>query len=580
MTVYAKKYSPKLTVAKFVIIFSLIIVAANTIILMFRGYQSYYRQIEAAKNDIERFTRNISDHIELTFVAVDVLLKRAVEKHHSNLLFGKSLKADTQNNIISWVNETPQISAMLMTNENGKITGIYRKEGFKLWMEGYEYVNNQDYFLAHMEEIDNLYIGYQQSFVNEGFVVLSRRLNKLDGSLDGIILAAVNIDYIENFFESLEKDKQTKLLLRHVDGSFIINPKNKEKIKEQQEFTKTFLNVLASSENRSENVFIKEAEDSYDKNLRIYSFFEMSSMPLQVSLIFFGQDLLTEWRSQRFSDGVFYIIFIIFVVIVAFFSVELAKKVQKLRISEAKAQAASKAKSDFLANMSHELRTPLNAIIGFSEMISEGYFGDINSKQKERLKDINSCGTHLLSVINDILEFSKGQVGKLEIRPEMVSIKRLLEETIRIFNDRAKKEGLTITYDIRDGIEAVFIDKRKIKQVLINLISNSLKFTPSGGLIEVISSKTDKGNFSIIVKDTGAGMEEEDIPKALTAFGQVHNDVNNGGTGLGLPLCKVFMEIHEGNLEIESRKGKGTSVIMNFPEKVITHEEIISQNEI
>lgn len=577
MTVYAKKYSPKLTVAKFVIIFSLIIVAANTIILMFRGYQSYYRQIEAAKTDIERFTRNISDHIELTFVAVDVLLKRAVEKHHSNLLFGKSLKADTQNNIISWVNETPQISAMLMTDDNGKITGIYRKEGFKLWMEGYEYVDNQDYFLAHLEEIDNLYIGYQQSFVNEGFVVLSRRLNKLDGSFDGIILAAVNIDYIQNFFASLEKNKQTKLLLKHVDGSFIINPKNMEKIKEQQEFTKTFLNILASSENRSETVFIKEAEEPYDDNLRIYSFFEMDSMPLQVSLIFFGQDLLTEWRSQRFSDGVFYIIFILFVVIVAFFSVELAKKVQKLRISEARAQAASKAKSDFLANMSHELRTPLNAIIGFSEMISEGYFGDINPKQKERLKDINSCGTHLLSVINDILEFSKGQVGKLEIRPEMVSIKRLLEETIRIFNDRAKKEGLTITYDIRDGIEAVFIDKRKIKQVLINLISNSLKFTPAGGLIEITSSKTDRGNFLITVKDTGAGMNEEDIPKALTAFGQVHDDVNNGGTGLGLPLCKVFMEIHEGRLEIESSKGKGTLVTMTFPEKVITHEEIISQ---
>lgn len=564
----------KITVVKFVIIFSLIIVAANTIILVFRGYQSYYRIIENTKLDIDRFTRNISDHIGLTFLAVDVLLKRAVEKHQSNLLFGKSLRQDTQNNVISWVNETPQISAMLMTDDKGEITAIYRKDGFKTWMEGYEFVDSQPYFLKHVDNIDDIYIGYQQSFLKDdaGFVVISRRLNKLDGSFDGIILAAVNVKYIADFFESLENDKQTKLIIRHNDGNYILTPKGLDRNKEMDEAGKVLKSIFSEDENRKDRVYINEDDNSYDGKMRIYSFYELNTMPLQISLVFFGDDILTAWKSERFSDLVFYVIFLLFVVVVAFFSVELAKKVYKLRISEAKALAASKAKSDFLANMSHELRTPLNAIIGFSEMISEEYFGEVNPKQKERLKDIHGCGTHLLSVINDVLEFSKGQAGKMELNSESVNLRRLIEETIRIFDDRAKIQGLNIITTYSPKVSSAFIDKRKIKQVLINLISNSMKFTDSGGVIEVLTDLDDDNQVIISVKDSGIGMEEADIPKALSAFGQVHKDQTKGGTGLGLPLCKIFVELHGGEFIITSKKNVGTTVTIKLPNVLINPE--------
>ncbi|HCR85230.1 MAG TPA: hypothetical protein DIV86_00975 [Alphaproteobacteria bacterium] len=561
----------KITVVKFVIIFSLIIVAANTIILAFRGYQSYYRIIEDAKLDIDRFTRNISDHIELTFIAVDVLLKRAVEKHHSNLLFGNSLRQDTHNNIISWVNETPQISAMLMTDENGQVTEIYRKPGFKTWMEGYDNVDTQAFFTKHVDEIDDIFIGYQKSFLrdNSGFVILSRRLNKLDGSFDGVIMAAVNVDYVSTFFESLEQNKQTKLILRHSDGNFLITPKELNPKNEKIEISNGLRDIFSASENRKDKVYIRKIDKAYDGKLRIYSFYELSNMPLQISLIFFGTDILNAWKSERFSDLVFYVIFLLFVVIVAFFSIELAKKVHKLRISEARALAASKAKSDFLANMSHELRTPLNAIIGFSEMLFEQYFGEVNAKQKERLKDIHSCGNHLLSVINDVLEFSKGQAGKMEINPEMVTMKRLIDETVRIFEDRAEIQGVTMVVSVADDVPVIFIDKRKIKQVLINLISNSLKFTERSGLVEIRTEISDKKEVVISVRDTGAGMDELDIPKALSAFGQVHKDSTKGGTGLGLPLCKIFVELHGGELIIKSKKNVGTTVTVILPNSVI-----------
>jgi signal transduction histidine kinase len=327
-------------------------------------------------------------------------------------------------------------------------------------------------------------------------------------------------------------------------------------------------------ESRKNKVFIKKISNSYDQKLRIYSFYELPTMPLQISLIFFGDDLLAAWKAERFSDLVFYIIFILFVAVVAFFSIELAKKVHKLRISEARALAASKAKSDFLANMSHELRTPLNAIIGFSEMLAEEYFGEVNPKQKERLKDIHGCGNHLLSVISDVLEFSKGQAGKMELNSENVTVKRLVDEVVRIFEDRIKLQGISIISNISAKAPVIFVDKRKIKQVLINLISNSVKFTESSGIIEVFSDVDETGNFILYVKDNGIGIDEADIPKAMSAFGQVHKDQTKGGTGLGLPLCKVFAELHGGDLEVTSKKNVGTIVTVTLPNYVIMNEFI------
>jgi len=499
------------------------------------------------------------------------------------LLFGVSqnLQQDTENNIIAWVNQTPQISAMLMTNEFGEIKAIYRKEGYKLWMEGKEFVSTEDFFRYHIDEIDQLFVGKQQSFVKDhsGFIVLTRRLEKIDGSFDGVVMAAVNIDYLISFFNSLEKSTATKIALIHLpDNIKIYDPFSIHESAEAKQFEDNlvFSKEFILKEDKTQKVVITKAKSIVDKKLRIYSFFSVPDVQLQVALIFHGNDILKTWNTERLSDAILYIIFLMFVLVVSFFSVEAAKQVSKLRLSEKKALSASKAKSDFLANMSHELRTPLNAIIGFSEMLLTEYFGTVNDKQKERLRDIHGCGNHLLSLINDILEFSKGQAGKLEMRPEEVVFYKVALEVVRMFDERAKKEGINITMNVPRDLPHIFVDKRKVKQILINLISNSVKFSEKGDLIDLSARVNDNEEFLISVKDTGIGMREEDIPKALSAFGQVHKEKAISGTGLGLPLCKLFAELHSGVLDIKSKYGVGTEVTVTLPRKVIIREKIES----
>ncbi len=557
----------KLTVVKFIISFSIMIILVNSIIVIYRAVYSYNKEVKVAEEDLIKLTRTISDHIELTFLAVDVVLRRAVEKHQSNLLFGGALKDDTKNNIISWVDETPQIAAMIMSNDKGEISAMYKKQGFENWMKDKNYVTGLPFFKSHEEEVDALYIGKQDDS-GEGYIALSRRLNKLDGSFDGIIMAVVSVSYVTSFFDAIEKKKNTKIIIKHLDGRELLTPSILNEPSERENYDNAYFRTRHSLDLAQRVSLVRNAENHFS-DVRIYTLFSIPSVLMQISLIGFGSDIFSSWYEERISDIIFFVIFMLFVFVVAFFSIELAKKVQKLRISERNALTASKVKSDFLANMSHELRTPLNAIIGFSEMLTSEYFGKLNQKQDERIKDIHGCGNHLLSLINDILEFSKGQAGKIEIRPEEFHITKVINEAVRIFDERAKSEGISLITDCPKTIPYIFADRRKIKQILLNLVSNSIKFSERGDMIEVSVKVDEKKQFVIAVKDTGIGMREEDIPIALTAFGQVHKDKTAGGTGLGLPLCKLFAELHGGTIDIESKEGQGTTVTITFPSKVV-----------
>ncbi|MDX1949805.1 MAG: ATP-binding protein [Rickettsiales bacterium] len=566
-----EKVNPfNLTIVKFIITFSILIVIVNSVIVFYRAVYSYNKELKVAEENLIKLTRTISDHIELTFLAVDVVLRRASEKHRNNLLFGSNLSKDTINNIIYWVDETPQIAAMLIANEKGEISAIYRKQGFENWMRDKDYVSGLPFFNSHSDDVDALFIGKQDSADGNsgGFVVMSRSLSKLDGSFDGIVIAVVSANYITNFFDSIEKKRNTKIVLKHIDGREILTPQILDKKEERSAFDKAYFEAK-NSVDLAQRVSLLRLQDANFSDVRVYTLFSIPSVLMQVSLIGYGNDIFRNWYDERISDIVFFFIFLLFVFVVAFFSIELARKVQRLRVSERDALAASKAKSDFLANMSHELRTPLNAIIGFSEMILNGYFGSVNSKQQERLKDILGCGNHLLSLINDVLEYSKGQAGKMEIRPEEFHINKVINESIRIFEERAKNEGISLVVDVENDMPYIFADRRKIKQILLNLISNSIKFSESGGMIEVSAKIDDKKQFVLAVKDTGIGMKEEDIPLALTAFGQVHIEKTTGGTGLGLPLCKLFAELHGGRIEIFSKEKQGTNVQIILPNKIL-----------
>jgi len=243
-------------------------------------------------------------------------------------------------------------------------------------------------------------------------------------------------------------------------------------------------------------------------------------------------------------------------------------RVERALISASEAaEAASKAKSDFLANMGHELRTPLNAVIGFSETMVQEVFGPIrNKKYLDYIHDIGDAGRHLLSIINDILDLSKIDAGEDDLDESDVEIVQNISSCLTLARNWAEKADITLRAEIPEERIEIRADARKFRQILLNLVSNAIKFTPAGGTVAIKVWNEDAGGCVIQVSDNGIGMAPADIPKALAVFGQVDSGLARQfeGTGLGLPLAKRFADLHGATLDIESSLGAGTTVTVRF----------------
>ena len=233
---------------------------------------------------------------------------------------------------------------------------------------------------------------------------------------------------------------------------------------------------------------------------------------------------------------------------------------------EARLAEASKAKSDFLAGLSHELRTPLNAIMVFSEMIRDAANGPLDASYREYGGDINESGRHLQNIINDILDISKIEGGRLELRDEIVSIGEIAEACRRIVAAMAEVAGVSLSINVPGSLPLIRSDRIRFQQILLNLMSNAVKFTPSGGRVS-LSASIETDGAVITVQDTGIGMKAEDIPIALEPFRQIDGALSRrfDGTGLGLPLAKALVELHGGRLEIQSAPAAGTMVRILLP---------------
>jgi signal transduction histidine kinase len=228
-------------------------------------------------------------------------------------------------------------------------------------------------------------------------------------------------------------------------------------------------------------------------------------------------------------------------------------------------EAASQHKSEFLANMSHELRTPMNAILGFSEVLAEGMFGEINDKQAEYLRDILESGRHLLSLINDILDLSKIEAGRMELELTNFDLPGAIETALILVRERASRRGIALGKTMDERLGTVRGDERKVKQVLLNLLSNALKFTPEGGRIDVRAT-VNEGMAEVSVADTGVGIAPEDQGAIFEEFRQVGTaDKKVEGTGLGLALSRKFIELHGGRIWVKSQVGQGSTFTFTIP---------------
>ena len=259
---------------------------------------------------------------------------------------------------------------------------------------------------------------------------------------------------------------------------------------------------------------------------------------------------------------------------------DLSRELEEARdealIKRAEAEAANASKTAFLANISHELRTPLNAILGFSELIARECLGPVgNPRYKEYAGDIHNSGSHLLSLINDLLDVAKIEAGRMEVEPQMVETERTLASALKFVGSRARERGQTLTIAVDQSAAFLYADERALKQIVINLTSNAVKFTQDGGRIDVSATRNPQGDFELTVADNGPGISRDKIDRIFAPFSQVDNryDRQSGGTGLGLALVRGLCELHGGRAWIESEPGKGTRAIVVLPAK-ISHGEV------
>ena len=252
----------------------------------------------------------------------------------------------------------------------------------------------------------------------------------------------------------------------------------------------------------------------------------------------------------------------------AVIAIQNARLFREIQDKSRQLEIANQHKSEFLANMSHELRTPLNAIIGFSEVLLERLFGELNAKQDDYLKDIHSSGRHLLNLINDILDLSKVEAGRMELDLSTFDLPTAISNATTLIRERAQRHGIALQQDVAAELGDVVADERKFKQILLNLLSNAVKFTPDGGTIKV-SARREQDNIVVAVHDTGIGIAPEDQEAVFEEFRQVGRNYTSKqeGTGLGLALTRRFVELHGGRINVDSTPGKGSTFTFTLPMK-------------
>lgn len=541
------------------ITFSACIMLTFVMIVIYQASRAYRDSMRDAQENTAKLTHILTEHVELTFLGVDLSLRRAIERQYFNTLFGNNLPEYTEQNFKIWLAETTPISALAMINGEGAVEISAHKQDYEGW-QNYLHSHAAKVLLEKMRATDDSYvfIGRHAMADNTPVILMSRRYNRVNGDFGGIIVAAINPDYFISFYQSIAYGNSKFMAIMLSDGNVLASGPVADS--DNVALAKKWLQQSAKKPGA-----LYHFEYAEHKQNKIGALQVLKNIPVSVSIIADEQDFMRDWKQSRMKDIGFIVLFTIFGSILSFFAVAMAKQILRVQESEASAILASQAKSEFLANMSHELRTPLNAIIGFSEMINSGYFGPLNAKQKERVHDIHLCGSHLLQLITDILEFSKGDAGKLELVEEKVNVSELVDESIRIMNGKVKSKNIQLVVATDPAIPPLWGDKRKIRQIMINLLSNALKFTPEGGTITATTKIDAQNNIHIIVTDTGIGIAEEDIPKALSVFGQVNRTKSHEGTGLGLPLSKMYTELHDGKLILTSKLGEGTTVHLIFP---------------
>jgi signal transduction histidine kinase len=398
----------------------------------------------------------------------------------------------------------------------------------------------------------------------------------------------VSADYVQRFLSTLHVGAHAVIALQTADGTMLVRqPYDETSIGKNFAATPLFREWLPWA---SSGVF--RAFDEIDQVWRIIAYQRVDRLPLIVDVALSEPEALTNWRRTtlwQMSVG----LGILMAAVATAYALhrqlqgrmrahaQLSDTVRALERARMAAEEASRVKSQFMANMSHELRTPLNAVIGYSEMLIEDVENGRTKKQHATdLHHIKNAGQHLLGLITDVLDISEIEVGQFKLEEDRVDLAKVVSDCHHTASERAKAAGLDLLVETAPNLPTLFADERRLRQIVLNLLTNAVKFTPRGGRVALAVSSTAAGDIALVVRDTGIGMKPEEIPAALETFRQLDAGLTRRyeGTGLGLPLARTLVELHGGTLSIASALGEGTTVTVTLPRERVMHEPVSAVN--
>ncbi len=433
------------------------------------------------------------------------------------------------------------------------------------------YFGDRAFFTIHTETADRgLFIGEPVRSVLEGrwITPISRRMTGASAEFIGIAGANLDTKYIVSVLERFHAANGAYYAIILQSGAFLARvPSRDGRTGESALGTKLFRDQLPKAKDGT-----YRAISAYGGDERIYHYQTLTSHPVIVVASLGQAEILAPWRSRIRITGVLAALAFLGALVATWLLHRQARRLRRERrdaqLARQIAEHASRSKSEFLAHMSHELRTPMNAVIGFAEMMEKEVFGPVGSpKYREYLHDIATSGQHLLHVVNNILDLAKVEAGKWEMEDSDVNLRELCESTMQIVRERAGSAGVTLACNPAAPQAIVRGDRHLLRQIVVNLLTNGIKFTERGGSVSMSWSGRADGSLALAVADTGVGMTEEDCRRVLKPFGRGSAELARArhDTGLGLTICRQFAEMHGGRLELQSAPGKGTTVSVILP---------------
>jgi len=521
--------------------------------------------IASAQTETRNLAHVLSEHTARVFESADRALLSAVNLH-DQILRGEPMDAAHLHDVLKGIqNQSDVLRRISWTDRTGlriasSAEGEKMRADFSVWPS----------FTVH-EHSDTVGLYFSHPFRpatgdRPWLLGVSRRLSRLDGTFDGIAVGLIDPYYFASLYRSIDVGRTRSASLVLSDGTILARADNGASIGRSIAHGELFTHQLAKGEN---GTFF--GHSPIDQVTRIISYATVKGYPLIVTVGVAESEALAGWWRQLIFTSAGFLAFLALFLAVAYLLIRQLEhdeqRRQVLNAARRDAVAASRAKSAFLSHMNHELRTPLNAILGFAELIRDRFDPKHPESIQSYAKEIHAAGSHLLDLINDMLDLAKIEAQRRNVDETVVDLRFVTERVLRLHKPAADKAGVALNLALPGHMPRLMADERAVVQMLNNLVSNAIKFTPAGGRIEIRGSVTST-DVILTVSDTGIGIAPEDQMRVFERFGRSTDalvSTPQGGTGLGLAIVKGLIELHGGHVYLSSARGQGTDVTLRFP---------------